>query len=70
MTFSAKDARTVCAGVLESVTWNVIKDPEIASGVPLIAPVDGASAAHDGSLPLLTFHVYGPVPPVAVIVCA
>jgi hypothetical protein len=68
-TFSVKDAKAVCAGVLESVTWNVIKDPDIASGVPLIAPVDESSAAHDGNLPAVTFHVYGPVPPVAVSVC-
>jgi hypothetical protein len=56
-TVSVKDARAVCAGVLESVTRNVVKDSDTASGVPLIAPVAEPSAAQEGSLPVITFHV-------------
>jgi hypothetical protein len=45
-------------------------DPDISPvGVPLSTPVVGSSVAHEGSLPAITLHVCGPVPPVAVSVC-
>lgn len=55
-----------CAGVLESVTANVSEVAlAVAVGVPLIAPVAGASVSPAGSAPPVKVHAYGVVPPVA-----
>ena len=40
-----------------------------AVGVPLIRPVDAFSVKPPGSVPEVSVHVYGVVPPVAASVC-
>ena len=51
-----------------SVTCAVKVDAPGVVGVPAIAPFD-ASDRPAGRLPVVTDHVYGPVPPVADSVC-
>jgi len=52
--------------VAESFTCTVKADVvESAAGVPLIAPVDVLSDRPAGSVPVVTVHVYGAVPPAA-----
>jgi hypothetical protein len=54
------------AGVLESATWNVRAVLVTACvGVPVIAPVAAFNVRPAGSVPLVSDHVYGGVPPVA-----
>jgi len=64
--FKRRVAEAVWTGEPESVTWNVIKPPVVVSGVPLMSPVAEFSVRPDGSRPVATDHVNGPVPPVAV----
>ena len=53
-------------GVLESATWNVRAAFVTACvGVPVIAPVAAFNMRPAGSVPLVSDHVYGGVPPVA-----
>jgi hypothetical protein len=60
----------VCGGELESVTLNMSAVAFAAAvGVPLIRPVDAFNARPLGSVPEVSDHVYGVVPPVAASVC-
>src|ERR1035438_5668695 len=55
----------VCAGELESVTWNVITEGSVNKTVPLMTPVEGLNDNPPVTLPTIIDHVYGSVPPVA-----
>ena len=56
-----------CAEVPESVAWKVSGVPFTgAVGVPVIAPLEAFSARPTGSVPLVSAHLYGVVPPVAI----
>ena len=56
----------VCAGLPESVTWKVTDVPFIATvGVPLIAPLEAFKDNPAGSVPDVSDHICGGVPPVA-----
>ncbi len=48
-----------------SVTVTVNEDVPVVVGVPLMTPVDGARVRPGGSVPVLSAHVYGFVPPEA-----
>ena len=53
-------------GVLESTTWSVrAVFVTVCVGVPVIAPVAAFNIRPAGSVPLVSDHVYGGVPPVA-----
>ena len=53
-------------GALESATWNVRGAfATVCVGVPAIAPVEAFNIRPAGSVPLVSDHVYGGVPPVA-----
>lgn len=50
----------------ESATWNVSGVlVTICVGVPVIAPVEAFNMRPAGSVPLVSDHIYGGVPPVA-----
>ena len=54
---------------LASVACNVNVLLVVAVGVPLRTPVAAFKERPAGSVPLLTVHVYGAAPPLAVTVC-
>ena len=56
-----------CAGLLESVTWNVTEVFEtLAVGVPERTPLAAFRVSPAGKVPAETVQVYGVVPPTAV----
>ena len=59
-------ADLVAGGVPESATWNVSGVVvTVCVGVPVIAPVEAFNVRPAGSVPLVSDHIYGGVPPVA-----
>jgi hypothetical protein len=58
-------ADATCAGMLSSVTLAVNVEVPLDAGVPVIAPVEGASVSPAGSLPEVIDHAYCADPPVA-----
>ena len=53
-------------GALESTTWTVRAVlVTVCVGVPVIAPVEPFSMRPVGSVPLVSDHIYGGVPPLA-----
>ena len=59
-------ADLVAGGVPESATWNVSGVVvTVCVGVPVIAPVEEFNVRPAGSVPLVSDHIYGGVPPVA-----
>ena len=56
----------LAGGVPESATWNVRGVlVTVCVGVPVIAPVEAFNVRPAGSVPLVSDHIYGGVPPVA-----
>jgi hypothetical protein len=56
----------LAGGTPESATWNVRGVlVTVCVGVPVIAPVDAFNISPAGSVPLVSVHIYGGVPPVA-----
>jgi hypothetical protein len=56
----------VAGGISESATWTVnVEGPKVV-GIPEIIPLLGSRLNPAGKAPLLTLHVYGISPPVAV----
>src|SRR5689334_4597954 len=62
---SVKLLVTVAAGEAESFARATNVNDPVAVGVPAMVPVDAFRVNPPGSNPLLTDHVYGPVPPFA-----
>ena len=59
-------ADLLAGGVPESATWNVRGVlVTVCVGVPVIAPVEAFNVRPAGSVPLVSDHIYGGVPPVA-----
>ncbi len=58
----------VATALPESFTCTVKLAVPAAAGIPEIVP-PGASVSPAGSAPVLTLHVYPPLPPVAASVC-
>ena len=55
----------VCAGLLASLTCNVILNVPAAVGVPPIEPLVVLSVKPGGNAPPMIDHAYGVVPPLA-----